>query len=70
MVKFEDTSTGSPQTWAWDLGDGRKSDQQNPTIVYDKPGTYSVTLTVTNVAGTSTSAPQTVTVSSSTGIDT
>ena len=61
-VKFEDTSTGSPQTWAWDLGDGRKSDQQNPTIVYDKPGTYSVTLTVTNVAGTSTSAPQTVTV--------
>jgi len=56
-VQFFDTSAGGATTWAWDLGDGRKSADQNPVVVYDKPGTYQVTLTVTNPAGTSTSPP-------------
>jgi hypothetical protein len=45
-VQFSDTSAGPPTTWAWDLGGGLKSSEQNPTVVYDKPGTYLVTLTV------------------------
>ena len=61
-VQFSDTSAGGPTTWAWDLGGGLKSAEQNPTVVYDKPGTYLVTLKVTNPAGASTSPPQSIVV--------
>ena len=42
---FTDLSTGNPNTWAWDFGDGNTSNQQNPTHTYATAGTYTVTLT-------------------------
>ncbi len=45
-VTFTDTSTGSPDRWWWDFGDGSVgSTLQNPTHTYLCQGTYSVTLT-------------------------
>ncbi|MEM1125757.1 MAG: PKD domain-containing protein [Bacteroidota bacterium] len=43
-----------PFTYQWDFGDGSTSTQANPTHTYDEPGTYTVTLTVTNEGGTDT----------------
>src|SRR5262249_32276619 len=42
---------GGPGTYAWDLGDGQKSTEQNPTHTYDKVGEYTATLTVTDQKG-------------------
>jgi PKD repeat protein len=52
-VAFLDASTGGPKTWSWDFGDGSSSTAQNPRHTYAAAGTYSVTLTVTNDAGSS-----------------
>ena len=41
----------SPYTYYWDLGDGKTSDMQNPTHIYNKAGTYTATLTVTDNVG-------------------
>jgi PKD repeat protein len=35
-------------SWAWDFGDGSTSTEQNPTRLFAGPGSYQVTLTVTN----------------------
>ena len=48
---FTDISTGSPTSWSWNFGNGQTSVAQNPFIVYSSPGTYTVTLTVTNGLG-------------------
>jgi PKD repeat protein len=53
-VHFTDTSSGSPTQWAWDFGDGTASTQQSPSHSYDKPGSYPVTLKVTNAGGSDT----------------
>jgi PKD repeat protein len=55
---FNDTSTGNPTSWSWDFGECTGSPQcfssaQNPTYTYKNPGTYTVTLTATNAAGSS-----------------
>jgi PKD repeat protein len=50
-VQFTDATTGTPATWAWTFGDGATSTLQNPSHTYN-PGDYSVSLTVTNAAGT------------------
>jgi PKD repeat protein len=55
-VKFTDLSTGNPTSWSWDFGDGTTSIEQNPTHVYQKEGSYDVTLTVSNSYGTDTEA--------------
>ncbi|RLD78142.1 MAG: hypothetical protein DRJ10_10810, partial [Bacteroidetes bacterium] len=34
-------------TYSWDFGDGGSSTAENPTYIYDKPGTYIVTLSAT-----------------------
>jgi len=47
-VAFSDTSTGNPEEWWWNFGDGNTSTMQNPVHVYAVPGTYSVTLEATN----------------------
>lgn len=58
-VTFEDTSTDFPpdlpRSWLWDFGDGGSSTDQNPTHTYTVPGTYDVTLTVTDPAGSDSS---------------
>ncbi|MCK9276804.1 MAG: PKD domain-containing protein [Methanoculleus sp.] len=53
VVRFTDTSTGSPTAWSWTFGDGNISAGQNPVHTYTVPGIYTVTLTVTNAAGSS-----------------
>jgi parallel beta-helix repeat protein len=53
-VKFTDTSTGIASGWVWEFGDGSKSFVQNPTHKYSKAGTYTVSLTVKNAAGSNT----------------
>jgi PKD repeat protein len=50
-VKFTDASKGGPSSWAWDFGDGGTSTALNPSHIYTKAGTYTVTLTVRNVYG-------------------
>lgn len=51
-VVFSDASTGVIESWMWDFGDGSAgSCDQNPVHTYVAPGTYSVGLTVANVAG-------------------
>lgn len=43
-VAFTDTSTGSPNKWLWDFGDGFTSNDQNPTHTYAAHAVYTVTL--------------------------
>jgi PKD repeat protein len=52
-VQFTDASLNGPTSWAWDFdGDGTiESAAQHPTFSYDAAGTYSVTLTAGNAAG-------------------
>lgn len=54
IVNFQDLSTGNPDTWLWDLGNGNSSTLQNPTATYFTPGTYTIRLTVTNNNGSNT----------------
>ena len=53
-VVFTDTSTTdgpSIVAWAWDFGDGGISAAQHPTHTYTSPGTFTVTLVVTDSLG-------------------
>jgi len=50
-IQFTDLSTGQPTEWFWDFGDGETSDEQNPTHTYDAAGSFTVSLTVSNGAG-------------------
>lgn len=55
-VLFRDLSTGeSLSGWEWTFGDGGSSMTQNPVYTYRTPGTYTVSLTVTNGLGSTTS---------------
>ncbi|UPW83507.1 collagenase [Lysinibacillus sp. Ag94] len=42
---------GEIVSYLWDFGDGKTSEEANPTHVYEKDGTYNVTLTVKNDKG-------------------
>jgi len=48
IVYFTDTTTGSPNEWYWDFGDGNYSYSQNPIHHYVELGTYTVTLYSSN----------------------
>jgi len=52
-VKFMDKSSNSPSSWAWDFDNDGKTDSsaQNPSYSYENPGTYSVSLSVSNASG-------------------
>lgn len=54
VVNFTSTSTGNPTSYQWNLGNGVNTVQQNPSTAYTLPGTYTVTLTVSNANGTNT----------------
>ncbi|MBN2681958.1 MAG: T9SS type A sorting domain-containing protein [Bacteroidales bacterium] len=53
-VIFTDQSTNIPTSWSWTFNGGTPgtSTNQNPSVVYNTPGTYDVSLTVTNASGT------------------
>ncbi len=51
QVEFEDLSSGGPESWAWDFGDGNASGDQHPTHTYKNPGVYSPSLKVSNSNG-------------------
>jgi PKD repeat protein len=53
-VAFSDSSTGGPTSWSWTFGDGGTSAAQNPSHTYNATGTYTVSLTATNGAGSNT----------------
>ena len=46
-VQFQDTSSGNPDAWIWDFGDGEMSYEQNPLHTYtgETLDTFSVSLT-------------------------
>jgi PKD repeat protein len=66
-VAFADTSSGSPTAWSWAFGDGGTSAVQNSSHAYSAVGTFTVTLTASNAAG-SNSISRSVVVGSATGI--
>jgi beta propeller repeat protein len=54
-VTFTDISTGSPTAWNWSFGDETaNSTQKNPLHTYSAAGNYTMSLTVTNAAGSNT----------------
>jgi PKD repeat protein len=56
QVNFIDQSTGSPTSWAWDFGDNGSSTQRNPVHTYTAAGSYTVTLTASNAAGSNSAS--------------
>jgi PKD repeat protein len=58
-ILLTDFSTEQPTEWSWDFGDGNSSSAQNPSHIYDVPGTYIISLEVSNSFG-SNSTVQTV----------
>ena len=55
VVNYTDISTFGPTSWSWifQSGSPATSTVQNPSIVYNTPGTFSVSLTATNINGSS-----------------
>jgi PKD repeat protein len=55
-VNFVDLSTNNPTSWSWSFPGGTPSGStyQNPTVTYNTAGTFDVTLTATNSAGSDT----------------
>jgi len=51
MVQFTDSSSGSPNSWFWNFGDGHTSTAPNPSYQYDTAGVYDVFLRVCNFIG-------------------
>lgn len=68
-VQFTDTSSdsgflgaGGVVSWNWDFGDNSTSSAQNPKHEYQKGGTYTVKLTVTDANGNTAALQKTITV--------
>jgi gliding motility-associated-like protein len=61
-LSFTNTSTGTiaGTTYTWNFGDGQTATGPNPSHTYLFGGTYTVTLTVSNAAGCTSTATQTV----------
>lgn len=56
LVSFSSTSLNSPTAFSWSFPGGTPSSSSsaNPSISYNTPGTYNVSLTVSNTAGSNT----------------
>jgi PKD repeat protein len=55
-ITFEDLSQNMPDTWEWSFpgGSPSTSNEQNPTVTYNSPGVYDVSLTASNSTGSET----------------
>jgi PKD repeat protein len=53
-VNFTDLTTNNPTSWSWNFGNGQTSTLKNPTTTYTTIGSYTVSLTATNSAGSNT----------------
>lgn len=53
-LNFLGTTEDEVETWFWNFGDGATSSLQNPSHTYLSDGIYTVTLTVSNQAGSNT----------------
>ena len=51
QVRFTDRSSNAI-SWSWEFGDGQESSERNVYHTYAAPGLYTVSLTVSNPAGT------------------
>lgn len=56
IVLFTDGSTGNPSIWSWNFGDTASganniSSLQNPSHSYTEPGTYCITLAISDPSG-------------------
>ncbi len=76
-VNFTDASTPCPIAWnwtvnpttGWTFSNGTTATSQNPTITFDTPGTYEVSLVASNSNGNSTNqSTETIVVNSTVGI--
>ena len=54
FTDLSDDGTAPITTWEWDFGDGGGSSSQEPAHTYTQPGTYDVSLTVSNSIGSDT----------------
>ena len=63
-VQFTDRSSGPVVSWSWDFGDGSSGSAQNPAHTYNSAGSYTVTLTVANSSGQTSSASHSIAVAS------
>ena len=64
VCRFSDTSTdddGDVTGWSWRFGDGGTSTEREPTHRYGAPGSYTVTLSVTDNGGARDDASEQVT---------
>lgn len=69
LILFSDNSTDAT-SWSWNFGDGTTGNGQSPVHSYTNSGggTYTVTLTVSNICGTDSSS-QTLEISCLVGVD-
>jgi gliding motility-associated-like protein len=50
-VNFADSSSSNAVSWSWNFGNGATGSGKNPAYTFPEPGSYPVTLTVTNADG-------------------
>jgi len=65
-VNFTDQSEdpeGKMLSYSWNFDDGSTLTEKNPSHKYEKPGAYTVKLTVTDDEGAKATRPMTITVS-------
>jgi len=55
IINFTDLSTNSPTSWSWDFdGGATNATVQEPSVEFDTPGTFDISLTVSNADGSDT----------------
>lgn len=50
-IQFSDLSKGPVDSRLWDFGDGGKSDEQHPVHLFNVPGVYTVSLSISGTGG-------------------
>ena len=61
-VNFTNNSSANAVSWSWNFGDGSTGTGQTPTHIYTTGGTYTATLTVTDINGCTSTFTEIITV--------